>query len=214
MDDRGHEKELIQRANNGDRVATTVLLTQVHQRLKRHIAIKIPRDIQSVIDADDILQETQINVYRYLNQFEDRGEDSFYRWVATIAIRLLRNTIKAQRTQKRGGGRVGITSVGRSLEDSVTTLLDLMESPVDTPSQCVAGQEATNALNEVLIQLPEHYQQAVRMVYLEGRSVAEAAEVMGKTQRAIHNICNKAKHQLRNFLGSGSRYLGPSGRHR
>lgn len=214
MDNVDHEQELIQRASNGDRVAVTVLLTQVHQRLRRHIADKIPRDIQPIIDADDILQETQINVYLYINQFENRGPDSFYRWATTIAIRRLRNVIKAHRTQKRGGGRTGITSVGTSLEDSVVTLLDLMESPVDTPSQCAASQEATNALNEVLKQLPEHYQQAVRMVYLEGRPVAEAAAHMGKTPRAIHNICNKAKIQLRNFLGSGSRYLGPAGKHR
>lgn len=214
MEDAGHEQELIQRANNGDRVAVTVLLTQLHQRLKHYIANKIPRDIQPVIDADDILQETQINVYRHLNQFEDQGPDSFYRWVATIAIHRLRNTIKAHRAQKRGGGRIGITSTGQSLEDSVVILLDLMESPENSPSQCVAGKEATNALNEALIQLPEHYQQVIRMVYLEGRSVAEAAEVMEKTPRAIHNICNKAKHQLRNFLGSSSRYLGPSGKHR
>ena len=36
--------------------------------------------------------------------------------------------------------------------------------------------------------LPEHYRQAVGLVCLEGRPVAEAAALMGKTQRAVHGL--------------------------
>ena len=68
-------------------------------------------------------------------------------------------------------------------------LLDLMAAPTDAPRRVAAGREAVRAVQAALEQLPHGYSEAVRLVYLEGRSVAEAAEIMERTDRAIHNLC-------------------------
>ena len=145
-------------------------------------------------------------MFRHIGKFEPRGPDSFFRWAATIAIRRLRNAIKARRSLKRGGMEVPRTTAGVP-EASVVALLDLMAGPEKTPSRVVAGQEATRAVEDALAFLPEHYRQAVGLVYLEGHSVVEAATIMGRTPRAIHNLCFKAKRQLRSVLGSASKFL-------
>lgn len=200
------ESVLIRKAIGGDDVAVTVLLANVRERMRRRIAGIIPPDLQSTVDADDIVQEAQVEVFRHIRTFEARGEDSFFRWATTIAVRRLRNAIKARRSLKRGGAAVPRTTAG-SPGASVVALLELMAGPEKTPSRQAAGHEATRAMEEAMDYLPEHYRQAVRLVYLDGCSVAEAATAMGKSPRAVHNLCFKAKRQLRAVLGSASKFL-------
>jgi len=211
MGTESYELQLVNRAANGDMVALTVLLTQAQQRLHSHIGRRIPRDLQGTVDADDVLQEAQVEAYRHLHDFQPHGDDSFYRWMATIAIRRLRNAIKKQRAAKRGGGRALVTELPSHLEKSAHLLLDLIASADKTPSRCAATYEAVEAMRAALTELPPDYQRAVQLVYIEGHSVAQAAAEMGRTDRAIHNLCYKAKEHLRGLLGSASRFLSQSG---
>ncbi len=203
------ELALIKRAANGDAVAITLLLADSRQRLRDHLEKRIPSDLRRTIGADDLVQETQIKVFRHMGSFVQRGDDSFYRWVATIALRQLRNAVKAQRTLKRGGGHHAAGSAVTS-EGSIVALLDLMAGSEKSPSHNAARLEALDAVAEGLELLPADYREAVRLVYLEGRPVADAAQLMGRTPRAVHNLCHKAKELLREILGSSSRYLSRS----
>lgn len=203
----GVNRSLVERAAAGDAVATTVLLTRSHAELRRFVASKIPRDLQSIIDADDVLQDTKVNAYRNLHRFEHRGDDSFDRWVATIALRRLRTEIQRHRALKRGGGRADASTVP---DNSIVAMLDLMGGPEKTPSRRVARQEALSAVRAALELLPEHYRQAVQLVYLDGLSHEDAARRMGRTASAVHNMCHKAKRKLVETLGSRSRYLSDS----
>lgn len=199
--------QLVERAVAGDDVATTVLLSISYPRLQQHLHRRIPRDIQGCIDVDDVVQDTQIQVFRNIATFRCTGPDSFYRWVATVALYRLRNIIKAQRALKRGRGRTfgGSTRSGDS--GSAHALLDWLCGPENTPSHHASRTEAHEALGQSIESLPEHYRQAVRLVYLEGRSVEEVAKIMGRTERAIHNLCYKAKEQLHLSMGSTSRFF-------
>jgi RNA polymerase sigma-70 factor, ECF subfamily len=199
--------ELVERAAAGDEVATTVLLSITYSRLQQHLQRRIPRDIQACIDVDDVVQDTQIQVFRNVSTFRSTGPDSFYRWVATVGLHRLRNIIKAQRALKRGRGRTIGGSSGSAETGSSHSLMDWLRGPDNTPSQHASRLEAEDALSASLGGLPEHYRQAVRLVYLEGRSVEEVARIMGRTERAIHNLCHKAKEQLHLAMGSTSRFF-------
>jgi len=203
------ESELVRRATAGDTVAVTMLLTQTHARLRAHMESRIPQSLRASLDVDDLIQETQIQVYRHVQTFVPQGPNAFYRWTATIALRRLRNAIKACRSQKRGGGQT-LTGASLANDGSIMALLDLMSGPEKTPSHHAARHEALAAMTQGLELLPEHYREAVRLVYLEGLGVAEAAALMGRTPRAIHNLCHKAKELLRGILGSSSRFLSSS----
>lgn len=199
--------ELIERAVGGDEVATTVLLSLTYPSLRQHLQRRLPRDIQACIDVDDVVQDTQIQIFRNVATFRNTGPDSFYRWVATVGLYRLRNIIKAQRALKRGRGRTVGGSTSSAESGSNHALLDWLRGPENTPSHHAARSEAQDALSASLAELPEHYRQAVRLVYLEGRSVEEVARIMGRTERAIHNLCHKAKAQLHLAMGSTSRFF-------
>ena len=86
-------------------------------------------------------------------------------------------------------------------------LLDLVAAPGRTPSRVLARRDAVAAMQTALASIPEHYQQAVWLVYIEGHPVAEAAARLGKTERAIHGLCRSALKLLRERLGSASQFL-------
>lgn len=204
MSDQVQQTELIQRAVGGDRAALTILLTRVHADLSRRLTRRMPADIRGSLDADDVLQQAFIAVFREISRFEDRGDDSFERWVATIAIRTLRNEIKARRTLKRGGGRYAIAASGNP-DESMVALFDMVAAPGRTPSRSIVRHEAIASVQRALDSLPPDYREAVIGVYIDGKSVAEVAAQMGRTERAIHNLCFKAKARLCETLGSDPR---------
>ncbi len=211
MDEPDRLEGLVRRAIGGDEVALTILLTESRNRLCGYLSGKIPRELGGRIDADDITQEAHVEVFRHVRSFEPRGAESFDRWVRTNALRKLRDAIKARRADRRGGGRLPVGALSANVEDSMIGLLDLLAGPDHTPSRSVARHEAVAAVHAALDGLTAEYREAVWLVYIEGRPVAAAAEQMGRTERAVHNLCYKAKHRLRELLGSDSRFLSSSG---
>ena len=210
MDTAERDSELIQQAIAGESSALKLLLLDAHAGLSSYVARRVPADLRSTLDAEDVMQEAYAQVFRHVREFEPRGPASFQRWVLTIAVRKLRNAISRERAAKRGGGaRVAAAVLGRH-EDSCVALLDLLVAPGRTPSRCIARQEAVRAVETALAGLPEHYRQAVGLIHLQGWSVARAAAEMGRTQRAVHGLCRRGLKLLRARLGSVSEYLSSS----
>jgi RNA polymerase sigma-70 factor (ECF subfamily) len=55
--------------------------------------------------------------------------------------------------------------------------------------------------------LKDEYRDVLRLRYFDGLSVAATAERMGRTEPAVHMLCHRAVAQLRDVLGSASRYF-------
>jgi RNA polymerase sigma-70 factor (ECF subfamily) len=202
--------ELASRAIRGDQNALKVLLTNHRAAIRQRVAYRVPEWFRGTIDPDDVVQEACIDAFRNIAGFQWRGADSFDRWFLTIALRRLRDAIKRQRSIKRGGGRAPVGARMLGFDDSMVALLDLLAGPGRTPSQSVARHEAVEAVQSALADLPEDYRQAMYLVHLEGHSIAAAAQTMQRTERAVENLCYKAKLRMREFLGSRSRYLSTS----
>lgn len=56
-------------------------------------------------------------------------------------------------------------------------------------------------VNAALEQLPQDMAAAVRLVYFEEMTYAEAARVMGKKSKQVDNLLYRAKRELQNILG-------------
>lgn len=193
-------RELATQAIAGDQVALSVLLTELEPLLRRRLEGRTPMDLRSVLDADDLLQDVYSDVFRAITRFRPQDDGAFDRWLATVALRRLRAEIRRHRAAKRGGGARDVRRVAGG-DESAITLLRLIESAEKTPSRAVASRELVAAVAAALDRLPESHREAVRLVHLEGLTVAEAAARMGRTDRAVHNLCFKARQHLRELLG-------------
>ena len=76
-----NETQLIERARGGSIRAFTRLVEAYRERLLRFLLTRC----QSHADAEDALQETFVNAYRYLHSY--RAEWRFSTWIYRIAIR-------------------------------------------------------------------------------------------------------------------------------
>lgn len=185
------DQSLVERAKAGDSVALKVLLTSTYARLQGLISQKVPPELCSMIDADDVIQDTHVEVFRRIGSFVPGKGDSFFRWAATIATNRVRSLLRHHRTAKRGGPGGGARPEGWSMEDSSVALLNLVATTSKTPSRSAVRREAAAVVQAALEELPSRHRDFIRSVYLEGSSVRGTAEQLGCTERAVHGLCRR-----------------------
>ena len=188
-----------------DQDVLTELLKEHAAGIRQRLAGKIPSRWQSVLSLDDIMQQTYVDAFLGFDQFVPGGEDSFAAWLFTIANRNLIDALRMLEADKRGGDRW--QALPAVCDDSLLGLYELLGVTDSTPSRLVARGQACSALERALQRLPEDYRQVVRMFDLEGRPMAEVAQVLGRSPGAAYMLRERAHSQLRAALGNVSTYL-------
>ena len=94
---------------------------------------------------------------------------------------------------------------------SIAALIDLVAVNEWTPSRSAGGHEAAAAVQVALAGLKPEYRAALSVRYLEGLTAAEAAGRLGTTEGAVHKLCSRALHTLRESLGEAAKYLSRGG---
>lgn len=200
-------RRFIARATEGDRLALEKLLLNNYNRLAKHIAVKLPASAGAVLSAEDILQQAFLHAFRDIRNFQARSDASFYAWLKTIAENRLIDTVKALNRKKRGGDHHRIRKPPDSRTGSVVDLVEMLSGGGRTPSQSVARHEAVQAVQIGLASLPEDQRLAVQLRFIVGKSLAQTAQEMGKTEGAVRGLIHRAKQNLRDGMGRSSRWL-------
>lgn len=184
--------ERVHRAVSGDMVALKLLLAGSSASVRQVIGRRVPCDLARVIDAEDVLQEADIEVFRRISTFTGRCDESFLRWRCAIAISRLRNAIRDHRAIKRGGGRaMAPAGVQRSIEDSTVAFLDLLPGVGKTASRSMMTKEMIQAVQAAVESLPERHREAISRIHFDGEPVRQVAQRMNCTERAIHGLCRR-----------------------
>ncbi|MEW6073416.1 MAG: sigma-70 family RNA polymerase sigma factor [Planctomycetota bacterium] len=90
-------------------------------------------------------------------------------------------------------------------------LLDALRSEITSPSRAAARGEAAALLEAALAGLPDDYARVVRLYDLEGRTIEETADALGRSRGAVHMLRQRAHDRLRERLGRPERFLTGSG---
>jgi len=202
--------ELVELAASGDRVAMGRLLILTDEPLRKRISRRITADLQGALSAEDVLQETYVEAYKHIGQFEPHGHRAFCRWLTTIADRKLVDLVRALRAAKRPP-RHREQRIPDDRSVSFLTLGQLADKHGETPSKVMAGREAVQAVQVALAALPEACRKAIWMRHIEGKPVKEIAAALGRTERAVHQLCYRGLALLREEMGSRSRFLTGGG---
>jgi RNA polymerase sigma-70 factor (ECF subfamily) len=197
--------DLLNQAASGDEQALADLLQQHTPTVRRQLAGKIPRRWQSVLAMDDVLQQTCVDVFLNMDQFDPRGEASFTTWLVALAKHNLTDALRMLEADKRG--KDCWRAQPEAGEDSFVALYELLGDTRSTPSRHVARDEACAALKCAIEQLPETYRRVVQMYDIEGRAVEEVARAFERSPGAVYMIRARAHRRLGVFLGSASKYF-------
>jgi RNA polymerase sigma-70 factor (ECF subfamily) len=179
-------KELMQRYCDGDAGAFRELYALVAPRLLGYL-LKMARERAL---ADDLLQQTFLKVHRARAAYV-RGADPLP-WIYSIAHRTF---IDETRKHKRAVVRVG------DAEDLPEVAAGLTGESDDRRDELRGDPALMTAALDALAELPPQQREAVVLTKLDGKTVAEAAEIAGTTVGAMKVRAHRGYEALRKLLG-------------
>ena len=183
MESKQNTSSLIQKARAGDREAFNRLVRQYEGPLETAVRKRIGGYLRQKIEVEDVLQETYLKAWQSLASFEDRGEDSFCFWLKGIAENLL--LYWARQYQRRDQ---------LQLDGDVTG--------TDTsPSDRLVREERFDRLQEALTGLSPEHREVILLARVQGLSMKEIAERLGKTPEAVKPLLWRALQKLRISFG-------------
>ncbi|MFH1748294.1 MAG: sigma-70 family RNA polymerase sigma factor [Planctomycetota bacterium] len=190
---------LIERAKQRDEQALNELLQAHTQRLLTSIRSELGDRLRQRLESQDVMQQVYVDALRNIDQFVDRGQDSFFAWLRRIAInRIIDVDRRAFQTAKRAGE---VREGDIAADASMIHLLDELAGSMTSPSAGAHGADRGRLLRRALEQLSEDQHEVIRLRYLNQLNVAETAAKMDRSERAIRSLCVRALIRLRELLG-------------
>jgi RNA polymerase sporulation-specific sigma factor len=184
------------RARNGDGRAMDALI----RRYTGFVRLKASSYFLAGGDADDLVQEGLIGLYKAVRDFRADKDTSFRSFAELCVTRQIITAIKTATRYKHGPLNAYVsfsqTPAGHEL-DGECTLGDALPGPsVDDPSVCVISTEELQSLVFCLgTGLSNLEAEALRM-YLEGLSYEEMAEALGCDTKTIDNALQRVKRKV------------------
>jgi RNA polymerase sporulation-specific sigma factor len=188
--------QLVLKARNGSTAALDLLL----RRYTGFVRLKASSYFLAGGDADDLVQEGMIGLYKAVRDFRPDKETSFRSFAELCVTRQIITAIKTATRFKHAPLNTYVsfshTPAGQDTEGECT-LGDALPGPsVDDPSICVISTEELRSLVFCLgTGLSTLESEALRL-YLDGRSYEEMAEELGCDTKTIDNALQRVKRKI------------------
>ena len=191
MSDRDIDRELVARAQRGDKRAFELLVEKYQRKLGRLLS----RFIRDPSEVEDVTQEAFIKAYRALPAF--RGDSAFYTWLYRIGINTAKNYLMAL-------GRRAPTSTEVEAEEAEGFEEGEQLRDINTPESVLLSNEIAETVNRTIEALPEELRKAIQMREIEGMSYEDIAQAMdcpiGTVRSRIFRAREAIAEQLRPLL--------------
>src|SRR5262245_26438327 len=154
--------------------------------------------LRGKLDASDMVQQTLLEAHRDAAQFRGQTSAEQAAWLRQVLARNLANAARNLGRQKRDVARE--RSLQAELDASSARLEQWLAAEQSSPSQQAERHEQALRLAEALAQLPEPQGEAVVLRHLEGLSLAEIAQRMGRTPASVVGLLQRGLKRLRELL--------------
>ena len=186
---RDDDFELVQAINNGRSELFQSLVAKYQQKLY-NFGMRMcgePRD------AEDLVQETFLNVFRYLKGF--RYETRFKNWMYRVATT---TCLKAKRKPKHAPERE--LSLEEFMPGEGAELPDQAPAWAQRPLEQLLNEELADHIRNAIIALPKKYRMVVVLRDQEGFSTEETAQILGISAANTKVRLHRARLFLREKL--------------
>lgn len=199
-EDRERDRDLVARAQKGERHAFRDLFERHHKRAYA-VAYGV---LKNKHDALDVVQEAFVKVHKHLDSFQ--GSSSFYTWLYRIVMNLAIDQLRRRKTAKPVEYDDSIAREGESADDTI--LPRMMGS---NPRKAAIRRELMVRVEQALAQLPEYHRQVIVLREIEGLSYEEMAEVLevpkGTIMSRLFHARRKMQVALQDFVEGGDHEL-------
>ena len=181
--------DLIQGINAGQVDKFHDLVKRYEQKLY-NFSLRMCRDHS---DAEDMVQETFLNVFRYLKDF--RYETKFKNWLYKVATS---TCIKKMRKSKFAPEKE--LSLDEFLPNDEAEKPDHVPEWALLPLDKLLNEELAGAINQGILSLPKKYRMVMLLRDIEGFSTAETAQILNLSPTNVKVRLHRARLYLRDKL--------------
>jgi len=181
--------DLIQDINSGQVDKFHDLVKRYEQKLY-NFSLRMCRDHS---DAEDMVQETFLNVFRYLKDF--RYETKFKNWLYKVATS---TCIKKMRKSKFAPEKE--LSLDEFLPNDEAEKPDHVPEWALLPLDKLLNEELAGAINRGILSLPKKYRMVMLLRDIEGFSTAETAQILNLSPTNVKVRLHRARLYLRDKL--------------
>ena len=191
-----HDRALVLRARDGDRVA----MDKIIERYRGFVRLKASSYFLAGGEIEDLVQEGLIGLFKAVRDYRPEREASFRSFAELCVTRQIITAIKTATRFKHAPLNTYVsfshTPAGQDA-DSDCTLGDALPGPsVDEPSICVISTEELQSLVFTLgTGLSQLEHDALRL-YLEGSSYEQMAAELGCDTKTIDNALQRVKRKI------------------
>jgi RNA polymerase sigma-70 factor (ECF subfamily) len=181
--------DLIQAINSGQTDKFHDLVIRYEQKLY-NFSLRMCRNPS---DAEDMIQDTFLNVFKYLKNF--RYETKFKNWLYKVAAS---TCIKKRRKSKFAPDKE------LSLDEFLPN--DEAEKPEHVPEWALLpldkllNEELSSVINKTIISIPKKYRVVIVLRDIEGFSTAETAQILNLSPSNVKVRLHRARLYLRDKL--------------
>jgi RNA polymerase sigma-70 factor (ECF subfamily) len=165
-------------------------LVKRYERLLYNFGLKICGEMQ---DAEDVVQDTFLNVFKYLKGF--RYETKFKNWLYRIATS---TCIKKRRKSKFAPDRE--LSLDDFLPHDEAAVENQAPAWATLPLDQLLNEELGQTIKTAILELPEKYRVVLVLRDIEGFSIDESAQILKLTPSNIKVRLHRARLFLRDKL--------------
>lgn len=196
------ELATIQAATGGDEVAFDAVVKNYAARLRWLIRMRLDPSLRARVSADDVLQEVMLVVSNQIRSLVVDNEGAFWSWLCRVVEQRL---IDARRRHLQAAARdARREQAPPATTGSAAAPLDaLLRDDGASPSAKLKKDEQREAIGAALDRLPDSYREVIILRMLEGLSVDETAQIMGRSNGAISVLLTKAVKRLGEEISLG-----------
>jgi RNA polymerase sigma factor (sigma-70 family) len=184
--------QLLARAGVGDRAAFATLYDQTSS----HLFAVVLRINRNKGQAEDVLQEVYVNVWRSASSF-DAAQSQPLTWLTRIARNRAIDSLRRTQTQPQFENRFSGEEEDNDVYDDKA---DDAPGPLDLLSQASDARALTDCMQD----LSAPQRQSVAMAFYDGLSHAEVAEKMGQPLGTVKSWVRRALASLKGCLESAA----------
>lgn len=190
-------RRLVIAAKTGDRAAAEELFARLLPRVRKSVALRMGCRERELWDREDLVQETLLDAFRALEDFEHEKEGALCHWLATLVQNNLTDHQRRRTARKRDAARIdpGASRNAHVLSDSVFGVDRV------TPRDHLEAAELERRLEEAMLALGERERRVIELRKLCDLSFEEIAKELGLgTASSARSLFSRAMAELSKFL--------------
>jgi len=185
--------QLLSRAGLGDRAAFATL----YEKSSPHLFAVVLRICRDRAQAEDILQEVYVNVWRAAGGF-DAAQSQPLTWLTSIARNRAIDSLRRAQTQPQ-------LQTANSANDEDSDVYDTTADDQPGPLEMLSRASDARALSHCMQDLSAPQRQSLALAFYDGLSHAEVAEKMGEPLGTVKSWVRRALLSLKSCLENAAR---------